>query len=175
MRSSLDDSGNDVTAVSGARPARRRVRARSAVASRRVGPVGPQSSAGEAGWSCMHHCGLDLVRPDGFPGALRAGFPVACCLRASWGGERRASGSRGSKRGSGPRSETPSHLPRHESGVWTGLRELGGEPPPADSLRQDRGESGESAGIGSPDSLARRHLRWVRRVSGPPLLPHGSS
>jgi hypothetical protein len=25
--------------------------------------------------------------------------------------------------------------------------------------------------IGSPDSLARRHLRWVRRVSGSPLAP----
>jgi hypothetical protein len=39
-----------------------------------------------------------------------------------------------------------------------------------------RGESGESQRalapvIGSPDSLARRHLRRVCRVSGPPLAP----
>jgi hypothetical protein len=66
------------------------------------------------------------------------------------------------KRGYGPTPETLSDLlipcrdgrirtgdpltSRHESGVWTGLRESGGEPPPADSLRQCRGESGGVGG-----------------------------
>jgi hypothetical protein len=65
--------------------------------------------------------------------------------------------------------------PRHEPGVWSGLRESGGEPPLQIRPPGVSASRGESEGIGSrnwpPDSLTIGHGGWQCRVSFRLLAP----